>query len=48
MDVWNFSAENPTVPDANEIDESRSLVGWSLSNLTLKTRLSGYRARNVN
>jgi thiamine biosynthesis lipoprotein len=33
MDVWNFGLPDPAVPDADEIEQARSLIGWELLEL---------------
>lgn len=38
MDVWNFGAEDPAIPDAEEIEKARSLIGWELVELDSANR----------
>lgn len=33
MDVWNFGATDPSVPEPEQINQARSLVGWELIEL---------------
>jgi len=33
MEVWDFGAEDHAVPDAYEIEQARSLIGWELLEL---------------